>query len=597
MASPRLVLCGSARLSSEAEPWSTLQPLQLRIGRGRGRVHVRIANISRVQAARLPDVAADLIEVASYVYAADQAVSRGGPREFEYGTRWRRHFRFEIPVRCPELWRQPAVRGTLEATLGFLSDDDYEFGFSLYRNPVPLQSYLFEAESAALGRPFDEVMLFSGGLDSLAGAVINMILGRRKTALVSHRAATKMFAVQGDLIQELQRFIPDPRLYPRHVAIDVDKGKALTHDFNQRTRSFLFAALGAVVARALDLPTLRMYENGVIAINLPISPQVLGARASRTAHPQVLDGFSALFTHLFGGTFVVDNPFRWDTRTDILKRLRDSGHGGLCARSVSCVHPIAMTSQHPHCGRCSQCVDRRLCALAAGLTAAEDPPSGYASNVLIDEHQGTDLTLIERYLGTVRSVAKLPNPLQFMAVYGEGTRVLRHCGVSAAEAAEKVFRLYRKHAEQILDAIGMGFAQYGDLVARDTLIPTSMLGLARGRSYRQPGVTVAASREANAPAKPPVLLVDRDTFTAHYDGRHCALGNTKEFALVEFLSQRAGIYVSFDTLGKVVWDNEDTSRGTIQRTASYLRAALRDHGMSAIDIDGSQRRHLCLTTP
>src|SRR5581483_1583401 len=164
MADPHLILCGSAARTSRAAIWRSAPRVELRLGTGRCDVHLRIEHLSRPLKAPPTDVLADLLEVAAFVYAADHTVSRGGTREFEYGRRWRRHFRFEIPIRCLEVWRNPDVVAVLRETLGFLSDDDYEFSFSRYIDPPPLDRYLFEQVDAA---GFEEVTLLSGGLDSL----------------------------------------------------------------------------------------------------------------------------------------------------------------------------------------------------------------------------------------------------------------------------------------------------------------------------------------------------------------------------------------------------------------------------------------------
>jgi len=60
---------------------------------------------------------------------------------------------------------------------------------------------------------------------------------------------------------------------PFHVPVWINKEKALGREFTQRTRSFLYASLAAVVARIFDLWRIRFYENGVVSINLPISPR------------------------------------------------------------------------------------------------------------------------------------------------------------------------------------------------------------------------------------------------------------------------------------------------------------------------------------
>jgi hypothetical protein len=48
-------------------------------------VHLRITDISRRLLANVPDVLIDLLEVASYIYSADAAVSRGGKTDAQIG--------------------------------------------------------------------------------------------------------------------------------------------------------------------------------------------------------------------------------------------------------------------------------------------------------------------------------------------------------------------------------------------------------------------------------------------------------------------------------------------------------------------------------
>ena len=119
--------------------------------------------------ANVPDVLADLLEVASYVYAADSAISRGGEIDAQMGRGWRRKFRFEIPVRLPGLWSSDPVLSALVETLGFLSDDSYEFEFKATIDaPIKEEYFEFKDKEETSFMP-DEVILFSGGLDSLSG--------------------------------------------------------------------------------------------------------------------------------------------------------------------------------------------------------------------------------------------------------------------------------------------------------------------------------------------------------------------------------------------------------------------------------------------
>src|SRR5207248_6015987 len=125
---------------------------------------------------------------------------------------------------------------------------------------------------------------------------------------------------------------------PFHVPVWVNKDKQLGRDYTQRTRSFLFGSLAFAIARAFGLQRFRFYENGVVSLNLPISEQVVGSRATRTTHPQVMNGFAELFSLLIQQSFAVDNPFLWRTRAEVVNLIGDAGCSNLIQHSVSCMH-------------------------------------------------------------------------------------------------------------------------------------------------------------------------------------------------------------------------------------------------------------------
>ncbi len=84
--------------------------------------------------AQLPDIAIDLIELATFVYAIDSCVSRGGLADQQMGAKWHRRFRVEIPVRAPDRWSKPDLKRQLEETLMLLSGDRFEFTFVQMRD-------------------------------------------------------------------------------------------------------------------------------------------------------------------------------------------------------------------------------------------------------------------------------------------------------------------------------------------------------------------------------------------------------------------------------------------------------------------------------
>ena len=67
-------------------------PKTLSIGNGRHDAHLRISAVAAILQSKQLDIAADLLELATYVYVADQMVTRGGTIEFDYGERWKEPF-------------------------------------------------------------------------------------------------------------------------------------------------------------------------------------------------------------------------------------------------------------------------------------------------------------------------------------------------------------------------------------------------------------------------------------------------------------------------------------------------------------------------
>jgi len=493
----RVILCGGLSASGNARGKDTV-PLSL-WGKD-SNITLKVGDISQKMVANIAPALIDLLEIAAYVYCADQATTRGGGSSREYGAKWRRQFQFHVPVREPDVWTSKPVRTALCDTLGFLSDDEYEFTFKKLANPPPVAQYLDFGNGGATGFQAEEVVLFSGGLDSLGGAIHGAIADKRSVALVSHRSSPKIDNRQRALLEDLKKH--NPSTQPFHVPVWIHKQKALGREYTQRTRSFLYASLGAVVARIFGLWRIRFYENGVVSINLPISPQVVGGRATRTTHPQVLNGFSEIFSAVLQQRFEVENPFRWMTKAEIVKSIRDHGCGELIKHTVSCTHVWEMTNLKTHCGTCSQCIDRRFGTLAAGCTDSEDPQEMYDVDLLRGERPpGDSRTMLESYVGMAKRVRGMSDTA-FFTEFGEVHRVTRHIqGMSVHDAATQILALYKRHATQVGDIITKGIQYHAQDLTDCKLPSTCLLVLALPDEYKKPATF------SDVPSTP-VLVLD-----------------------------------------------------------------------------------------
>ena len=572
MANEHLILCGGAKRSSRQKCWRDASRVELRTGRQSGNVHLRISDIGQALTANLPNLDIDLLEIATYVYCADQATSRGGEKEFDYGKRWYRNFRFEIAVREPDFWSSPEVADDLCRVLSDLSGDNFEFAFQKLTKAIPLTDYFeFGADNPD---GIEEVMLFSGGLDSFGGAVEEALVHGRKVALVSHRSVTKIGARQKQLVTDICQRVKDTKKAPLHIPVLINKDKELGREYTQRTRSFVYASLAAVVAGLFSIRKIRFYENGVTSLNLPIASQVVSTRATRTTHPMVLAGFSRLFSRVYTNGFGIENPFFWKTKTEILQAIKSVGYSKLCAFTSSCAHTWEQTKMHSHCGRCSQCVERRLVALAADFGAEDDPPEMYAHQVLTDPVEGVDLALVESYLETVKRVEKVDTAEKFCLEFPEITRAINHIDGSADDVARAIWELYKRHARQVGGAIDREGSRLFSAMRMDEIAPNSMIRIAVAGRVDLAVIIAPESPNGQEPTTGG-LQIDTERFAVHWKGiGPIEIGNRKEFRLFQELHSSLNKYVSFTDLAlRLGGDSFDDVKPVKSRLVGILKEA------------------------
>ena len=480
-----LILCGGLAPARGEDG----ERLDLVVSDRSGGIDLGIEQIRRKMVSELPDTLTDLLEIAAYVYAADSQIGRGGNYMKRAGTDWRRQFKFAIPVRKPELWS--AARDALVETIGFLSDDSYDFRFEPLEKPRHWQGYFEFGKGAAEGFAPDEVLLFSGGLDSFAGVLSEIVSGGHQVALVSHRSSPKLLADQTKLIKTLEGKVGERHVL--HVPARLTLAKGTTPESTHRTRSFLYAALGMIIAHIFRRQRVRFYENGVTSLHFPISAHVLGARATRSTHPRVLVGFTELFTRILGAPFVVENPYSWWTKTDVVKSIVSHGYGDLIALTRSCANVRGQTTMHPHCGCCSQCIDRRFATLAVAAEDRFDPQTDYEIDLLQGPREPFEqVSMLASYVSTVSKV-EVMSDRAFFATFGEAARVYRYLSDPAAVVGEKIYDLYKRHAANVCRVLDEQIANNAPLIRGNKLPASCLLMIATSQRSGQVGRrTVAA---------------------------------------------------------------------------------------------------------
>jgi 7-cyano-7-deazaguanine synthase in queuosine biosynthesis len=440
------VQCEGASIPKDwATEYAENQPLQVNRFGPSAQVSLRLQELSDPLAGTLEGNALDLVRIAAYVYVADQLVSRGGPADI-YGDSWRREMAVCLPVSEPDLWNSPQVRTLLEHVLSFVSGEVWRFAFSVSQSP---EQFSLNIDQREVRYNPDSVVLFSGGVDSLCATIEAVLEQRLKPALVSHRSVPFMDNGQQALVKQLRQKISGWQ-FP-HSRFVVNKVKTREHDTTQRTRSFLFAALGTAVASSMGIKTVILADNGLVSLNLPINDQLLGSLASRSTHPKFLASFNALAKEVLQYEPQLSNPLWARTKAECLAVLQRHQVPELLQATNSCSHRRGLSNDRPHCGVCSQCVDRRFASLAAGMDAF-DSPDRYKKDIFRDALDGKALTMAESYLRFFKK-AQFLSPEALYLEYPQLGEAILPDDPSPDTTASKFALLIQRHSRSVVDVV------------------------------------------------------------------------------------------------------------------------------------------------
>ena len=341
-------------------------------------------SISRVLGQRLTADVADLLDVAVGVYSAD----RRSPRDFSGSRTGQRSIRVELRLRNPDRWNAAHAAASLQEYLYWLSGDDWSFRFRQRCSQLP------EAESQAplfSVRPESptSVALFSGGLDSLAGLACTAV--RQPVAshvLVSGYTNTRLLAHQRRQVRrirsgfERQRRGAGSSIWHVAVGFGISQSIRCIEEKGQRTRAFVFSALGVAAAIQAASDILHVYENGVGALNLPLNETQLGVDNYRGVHPRSLMLLEALLPIVLDNPVRIENPYLFRTKAEMCRALPEAGLVDVIRETVSCdSFPPRLPNGRTQCGYCTSCILRRQALHAAGL-GVHDPSSAYRADIL-----------------------------------------------------------------------------------------------------------------------------------------------------------------------------------------------------------------------
>jgi hypothetical protein len=240
---------------------------------------------------QVPDSAIDLARVAIGAYLADRLVGRSS-------VSWSRDITLMVHLVDPVRF-SPAVE-PLSLVLGWVTGDTWTI--------VPVPDRMTRPVPVTVD-PAKNVCLTSGGLDSLCGALLapegTVLLGHRDNKTVAHAQAQVRTDLEGRPYQQIRVGVQRPR------------------ERSSRSRSIMFAALGAALAGARRANALIIPENGFTSLNPPLSASRGGPHTTRSTHPTTIAYLNSVNELLDLGVTIA-NPYQWLTKGDLVRHTAES---------------------------------------------------------------------------------------------------------------------------------------------------------------------------------------------------------------------------------------------------------------------------------
>lgn len=311
-------------------------------------------NISKIGylIGKVPDCVTSFLLLSAMVYTIDRSVHR--ERYSEDG--WSRLFDVDFILPAAEIYM--ANKAQIEGLLSYLTGDYWTCSFT----SVPLVGIPQWNESHYLD-DVKQVNLFSGGLDSLIGAIDSMERVEDGTIFFASHNDGSMGGPKVDQDRLLRHFRRDYarkfKTFGSPVRIEPDSSQ----DSTCRSRSLMFIAIAMQVAAYRNVDIV-IPENGSVSLNYPLSPSRRASCSTRTTHPVMLMKLRNLLASM-GLQVRITNPYEFMTKGEMVSTCANQAYLlNVLSASNSCGKRARKqffkdNRQATHCGRCMPCMYRK----------------------------------------------------------------------------------------------------------------------------------------------------------------------------------------------------------------------------------------------
>lgn len=312
----------------------------------------------------------DFFFITCSVYGIDRFVNR----KQHSVDGWSRELNISFPVSELKVWN--SVKNDLEELFSFLTGDYWKIDFykSDFINPVFDLPIDFKEK-------YKQLNLFSGGLDSLIGAIDFLSTHPKEKILLTSHYDPQMKGPLSDQTILLNKLgIKYKGKFDYVPSIKVTLSQTTTNrETTFRSRSILFIGIALLVSQGKGVNEIIVPENGSVSLNYPLSSSRRTSCSTRTTHSFVLDKTNLALSRL-NIKSNISNPYEFMTKGEMVNNCKDLkflkqiiGFSNSCGKRGHRVHWQDLNASH--CGICMPCIYRR-----ASLQNQKDPTT-YGSHI------------------------------------------------------------------------------------------------------------------------------------------------------------------------------------------------------------------------
>lgn len=302
-------------------------------------------------AGKAPNSSFDLLYLSAIVYAIDRAVDRG----LYSIDGWSREF--DVDIVLPHYDQFISLEESINTMLSFLTGDYWTchfVGAKTVKYPKYKDCDFFEG--------ITQVNLFSGGMDSLIGAIDYMTNHPEGKLFLASHYDSKMPGPLSDQVELKKLFgIKYKHQFCAIPAVMITPEQS--NELSCRSRSLMFLSIALIVASYAKCDVV-VPENGSVSLNYPLSPSRRVSCSTRTTHPVFLNQFRETIKAL-RIPVGISNPYEKLTKGEMVQKCADKDYLiRIVAKSNSCgkrgMHQYMYDNYNAsHCGHCMPCMYRK----------------------------------------------------------------------------------------------------------------------------------------------------------------------------------------------------------------------------------------------